>query len=169
MTRIALYAGSFDPLTNGHIDIIAGAAPLCEELVVAIGVHPGKTPLFSACRARRPARVHLRRHGDDRRLRAFGRDLFRPRGRGGPHGRRQPALRACAMERISIMKCDGRDERRDGAGDQNRVFRGLARGRSHYRDIGAADRPAWAEMCRLSCPPRSSARWTKAAPDRAET
>lgn len=47
MTRIALYPGSFDPLTNGHLDVIAGAAKLCDELIVAIGAHPGKTPLFS--------------------------------------------------------------------------------------------------------------------------
>jgi pantetheine-phosphate adenylyltransferase len=44
----ALYTGSFDPLTNGHVDIIARAARFCDELVVAIGVHPGKTPMFSA-------------------------------------------------------------------------------------------------------------------------
>lgn len=47
MHRIALYAGSFDPLTNGHADIIERAGALCDELVVAIGTHPGKTPLFS--------------------------------------------------------------------------------------------------------------------------
>jgi pantetheine-phosphate adenylyltransferase len=47
MIRVALYAGSFDPLTNGHVDVIESAARLCDELVVAIGVHPGKTPLFS--------------------------------------------------------------------------------------------------------------------------
>ncbi|HTV34567.1 MAG TPA: pantetheine-phosphate adenylyltransferase [Methylocella sp.] len=47
MSRIALYAGSFDPLTNGHADVIASAASLCDALVVAIGVHPGKTPMFS--------------------------------------------------------------------------------------------------------------------------
>jgi pantetheine-phosphate adenylyltransferase len=48
MIRIALYTGSFDPLTNGHVDVIRGAAALCDELVIAIGAHPGKTPLFSA-------------------------------------------------------------------------------------------------------------------------
>ena len=48
MLRKALYAGTFDPLTNGHVDIIAGAARLCDEIVVAIGVHPGKTPLLAA-------------------------------------------------------------------------------------------------------------------------
>lgn len=47
-TRTAFYTGSFDPVTNGHADVIAGAARLCDLLVLAIGVHPGKTPLLSA-------------------------------------------------------------------------------------------------------------------------
>jgi pantetheine-phosphate adenylyltransferase len=46
MIRVALYAGSFDPLTNGHVDIVESAGALCDELVVAIGVHPGKTPML---------------------------------------------------------------------------------------------------------------------------
>src|ERR1700724_281828 len=46
MIRVALYAGSFDPLTNGHLDVIETAGVLCDELVVAIGVHPGKTPML---------------------------------------------------------------------------------------------------------------------------
>ncbi len=48
MARTALYAGSFDPVTNGHLDVVRQAAGLCDRLVLAIGVHPGKTPLFSA-------------------------------------------------------------------------------------------------------------------------
>lgn len=48
MIRKALYTGTFDPLTNGHVDIITRALRFCDELVVAIGVHPGKSPLFSA-------------------------------------------------------------------------------------------------------------------------
>jgi pantetheine-phosphate adenylyltransferase len=48
MSRVALYAGSFDPLTNGHVDVIESAASICSEIVVAIGVHPGKTPMFTA-------------------------------------------------------------------------------------------------------------------------
>ena len=48
MARTALYAGSFDPVTNGHIDVVRQAARLVETLVLAIGVHPGKAPLFSA-------------------------------------------------------------------------------------------------------------------------
>ena len=47
MARTALFTGSFDPVTNGHTDVIEAAALLCDRLVVAIGVHPGKTPLFS--------------------------------------------------------------------------------------------------------------------------
>jgi len=46
--RIALYAGSFDPVTNGHIDVVRHAARLADRLVLAVGVHPGKAPLFSA-------------------------------------------------------------------------------------------------------------------------
>jgi pantetheine-phosphate adenylyltransferase len=47
MPRIALYAGSFDPVTNGHLDVVRQAVRLADTLVLAIGVHPGKTPLFS--------------------------------------------------------------------------------------------------------------------------
>jgi pantetheine-phosphate adenylyltransferase len=48
MPRTAIYAGSFDPVTNGHIDLLRQAARLAERIVCAVGVHPGKTPLFSA-------------------------------------------------------------------------------------------------------------------------
>ena len=47
MPRIALYPGSFDPVTNGHLDVVRHAVNLCDHLIVAIGVHPGKKPLFS--------------------------------------------------------------------------------------------------------------------------
>jgi len=47
MPRIALYPGSFDPITNGHIDVVRQAAQLADQLVLAIGVHPGKTPMLS--------------------------------------------------------------------------------------------------------------------------
>lgn len=47
MTRTALYPGSFDPITNGHIDILRQALGLADRVVVAIGIHPGKTPMFS--------------------------------------------------------------------------------------------------------------------------
>jgi pantetheine-phosphate adenylyltransferase len=46
--RIAFYAGSFDPVTNGHLDVVRHACRLADRLIVAIGVHPGKAPLFTA-------------------------------------------------------------------------------------------------------------------------
>ncbi len=48
MSHTAFYAGSFDPVTNGHLDMIEAACRLCDRLILAIGVHPGKTPIFSA-------------------------------------------------------------------------------------------------------------------------
>jgi pantetheine-phosphate adenylyltransferase len=47
MPRIAFYPGSFDPITNGHLDVVRNSVPMCDRLVVAVGVHPGKKPLFS--------------------------------------------------------------------------------------------------------------------------
>ena len=47
MPRVAIYPGSFDPVTNGHLDVVRQAVGLCDRLIVAIGVHSGKTPLFS--------------------------------------------------------------------------------------------------------------------------
>jgi pantetheine-phosphate adenylyltransferase len=48
MPRIALYPGSFDPVTNGHLDVVRHAVGLCDRLIVAIGVHSSKKPMFSA-------------------------------------------------------------------------------------------------------------------------
>lgn len=48
MPRTGLYPGSFDPVTNGHIDVIERAAGFLDQLVVAVGVHHGKKPLFEA-------------------------------------------------------------------------------------------------------------------------
>lgn len=45
--KIAIYPGSFDPVTNGHLDIIKRAAQLFDHLIVAVSVNSGKKPLFS--------------------------------------------------------------------------------------------------------------------------
>ncbi len=45
--RIGFYSGSFDPVTLGHMDQIARAARLVDALFIGIGVHPGKSPMFT--------------------------------------------------------------------------------------------------------------------------
>lgn len=45
--RRAIYPGTFDPLTNGHLDIIERSAKMFDEIVVAIGDNPEKSPLFN--------------------------------------------------------------------------------------------------------------------------
>jgi pantetheine-phosphate adenylyltransferase len=47
MPRTALFPGSFDPVTNGHLDLVRQASRLADRLVLAIGTHPGKTPLLT--------------------------------------------------------------------------------------------------------------------------
>jgi pantetheine-phosphate adenylyltransferase len=47
MKRIGFTSGSFDPVTNGHMDVIARAARMVDTLVIGVGLHPGKTPLFA--------------------------------------------------------------------------------------------------------------------------
>src|SRR5262245_20149574 len=46
--RLAIFPGSFDPLTNGHVDIVLRSAHLFERILVAVLVNPDKHPLFSA-------------------------------------------------------------------------------------------------------------------------
>lgn len=43
----AIYAGSFDPVTNGHLDVIERAARLCDEVIVAVAFNPEKRGLFA--------------------------------------------------------------------------------------------------------------------------
>ncbi|MEZ5442189.1 MAG: pantetheine-phosphate adenylyltransferase [Lysobacterales bacterium] len=45
--RIAVYPGTFDPMTNGHVDLVKRAAPLFEKLIVGVADNPGKGPGFS--------------------------------------------------------------------------------------------------------------------------
>lgn len=45
--RIGLYPGTFDPITNGHLDIIARGAKLVDRLVIGVAVNSGKGPIFS--------------------------------------------------------------------------------------------------------------------------
>ena len=46
MSVVAVYPGTFDPITNGHSDLVQRAAGLFDQVIVAIAANPGKTPLF---------------------------------------------------------------------------------------------------------------------------
>ena len=43
----AIYAGTFDPITNGHIDIVTRSLQFCDQLIIAIGFNPNKKTMFS--------------------------------------------------------------------------------------------------------------------------
>ena len=47
MNKCAVYPGTFDPITNGHLDIVVRAAKLFSTIIVAVGENPEKTPLFT--------------------------------------------------------------------------------------------------------------------------
>ena len=48
MSKVAIYAGTFDPITRGHQDLIARSLTFCDRLVVAVAANSAKTPLFSS-------------------------------------------------------------------------------------------------------------------------
>ena len=68
--RVGLYPGTFDPVTNGHLDVIARAARLLDKLVVGVAINTGKGPLFTLeervelVQAEIDAHRHAERHGD---------------------------------------------------------------------------------------------------------
>ena len=47
MKKTAIYPGTFDPPTNGHIDLVRRSLRMFEKVIVAISVNPAKTPMFS--------------------------------------------------------------------------------------------------------------------------
>ncbi|MDZ7724524.1 MAG: pantetheine-phosphate adenylyltransferase [candidate division KSB1 bacterium] len=46
-SKVAIYPGTFDPITNGHIDVIERAATIFDKVIMAVAVNPSKTPLFT--------------------------------------------------------------------------------------------------------------------------
>ena len=63
--RIGVYPGTFDPITNGHNDIILRAARIVDELVVGVAVNAGKGPLFSLDERVAMVRREIELMGDD--------------------------------------------------------------------------------------------------------
>jgi pantetheine-phosphate adenylyltransferase len=47
MTKLAIYAGSFDPITNGHLDVLRRALKIFDKVIIAVGENPGKNYLFN--------------------------------------------------------------------------------------------------------------------------
>ncbi len=121
--RLAIFPGSFDPLTNGHVDIILRSAHLFERIVVSVLVNPDKRPLFSpderVAIIREVFREYPERRGRHVRRAAGGLRAAPPRQRDRPRAARGVGFRV----RVS----DGADEppsradARDGVHDAGRA------------------------------------------------
>ena len=80
-TRIAVYPGTFDPITNGHLDLVSRAAPLFEKLIVGVAASPSKGPALPLALRVQLAQQALARHpnvevrGFDSLLAHFVRDI----------------------------------------------------------------------------------------------
>ena len=123
MQRIALFAGSFDPITNGHLDVVGKAVRLADRLVLAVGIHPGKTPLFSA--EERLAMLNEicaplgRAAGCEIVCTTFA-DLVVTAARACR--RHHPGPRRARRHRFRLRDADGRHERDHGAGRADRFL-----------------------------------------------
>ena len=62
MYNIAVYPGSFDPITNGHIDLLERALKIFDKIIIAIAANPGKDPLFSPEERMEMIKVSLTEH-----------------------------------------------------------------------------------------------------------
>ena len=63
--RVGVYPGTFDPVTNGHLDIISRAAGMVDKLVVGVAVNAGKGPLFSLAERVAMVREEVKQLGSD--------------------------------------------------------------------------------------------------------
>ena len=141
MPRTALFAGSFDPVTNGHLDLVRQTAALVDRLVVAIGTHPGKTPLFGVDERRAMLEETCgplaRAAGCEFACITFADLVVAAAQRAGAtlliRGLR-------SAHRFRLRDGDGGHERRHGTGGADRVPAGLARGPPDHRHTGAPDR-----------------------------
>ena len=71
-TKIAVYPGTFDPITNGHVDILERSVALFDEVVVAIVVNPRKSPLFSVEERKELIKKSIPKNTTSVRIASFG-------------------------------------------------------------------------------------------------
>ena len=134
MSSIAIYPGSFDPLTNGHVDIIQRGARLFDRIIVAMLINMDKSPLFTM-----PERVEIARevfHGSANvEVDTFDGllvDYARRRNAGGDRPR------AAGRLRFRVRDADGADEPPPQSGCRDRVHDA---GRAvHLRQLAAGQR-----------------------------
>ncbi|RZJ42327.1 MAG: pantetheine-phosphate adenylyltransferase, partial [Brevundimonas sp.] len=69
--RIGLYPGTFDPITNGHLDIIGRAVKLVDKLVIGVAQNDDKGPLFATSERVEMLKTEVRRFGDRVEVRPF--------------------------------------------------------------------------------------------------
>ena len=60
MEQLAVYPGSFDPITNGHLDLLERGLKIFSRVLIAVGAHPEKSPLFSLDERLRLIKASLR-------------------------------------------------------------------------------------------------------------
>ena len=156
MPRIALYPGSFDPVTNGHLDVVRHAVGLCDRLIVAIGVHPGKKPLFSTEERLDMVRAVFEPVAAEGRLRLRLHDLRQSDRHRGAEGRRHHHdSRPARRHRPRLRDADRRHERDHGARGAHRVRSGLGRRSARSPPHWCAKSRPWAATSRRSCRLRS--------------
>ena len=134
-TRIAIYPGTFDPITNGHLDIIRRAARLVDRLVIGVSTNAGKGPLFDVNERVAMVRAEVEAldlpslgvEESEKRQIIFDADDQLP----APFDRRQAgiaALTACRGRGAASRGCGRRSAAGDGCGR-----RGAAPGRATCR------------------------------------
>ena len=66
--RVTVYAGSFDPITNGHLDLLSRALKIFDNIIIAVAENPAKTPLFTLEERLEMIRASLANHPDPHRI-----------------------------------------------------------------------------------------------------
>ena len=122
MARTGFFSGSFDPMTNGHLDVIEHAAALCDRLVVGVGSNPNKEGLFTVEERleliREAAAPILKKAHCRLEVVSFSGLAIEAARKAGAtlifRGLRE-------LDRLQLRDADGRHERRHGAGAAHRL------------------------------------------------